>query len=38
MTEIEEKIDRLSKMYPGSSAESAKQKLNASIAKWSTAK
>jgi hypothetical protein len=36
--EIEEKIDRLSKMYPGSSAESAKQKLNASIAKWSTAK
>jgi hypothetical protein len=36
--EIEDKIDRLSKMYPGSSAESAKQKLNASIAKWSTAK
>jgi hypothetical protein len=36
--EIEEKIDRLSKMYPGSSAESAKQKLNASIAKWNTAK
>ena len=35
--EIEDKIDRLSKMYPGSSAESAKQKLNASIAKWSTA-
>jgi hypothetical protein len=37
-SEIEEKIDRLSKMYPGSSAESAKQKLNASIAKWNTAK
>ena len=36
--EIEEKIDRLSKMYPGSSAESAKQKLNASIAKWNTVK
>ena len=36
--EIEDKIDKLSKMYPGSSAESAKQKLNASIAKWSTAK
>jgi len=35
--EIEEKIDRLSKMYPGSSAESAKQKLNSSIAKYSTA-
>jgi hypothetical protein len=35
--EIEEKIDRLSKMYPGSSAESAKQKLNASIAKWNPA-
>ena len=35
--EIEDKIDRLSKMYPGSSAESAKQKLNASIAKWSPA-
>ena len=36
--EIEDKIDRLSKMYPGSSAESAKQKLNASIAKWNTVK
>lgn len=36
--EIEDKIDRLSKMYPGSSAESAKQKLNASIAKWNPAK
>jgi len=36
--EIEEKIDRLSNMYPGSSAESAKQKLNASIAKWNPAK
>ena len=35
--EIEDKIDRLSKMYPGSSAESAKQKLNASIAKWNPA-
>ena len=35
--EIEAKIDRLSKMYPGSSAESAKQKLNASIAKWNPA-